>query len=286
MVAYRVFSIDIESAFPVRSFACTSGDGDTTVVTIRRESIREPPSHVSVVDGVLRMRTPAAWFRMVDGTHIGVHPLNGVSAVEPFLVGPAIAGVLYQRGLFLLHGAVVQIHDQTVLFLGDTGAGKSTLAASFLEAGYDVLSDDIAALETSSGKLVVRPSYPALKLDPDGPIPPPGHDASWTTPDINKRFYRLDSGFHQHPEQVDIAYVLTEGETLTSDPVSTRDSFREFLAHSYRYYLVTELGATKRHFEQCARVSRQLELRRLARPFRESAIPELVDFVPNDLADA
>ena len=45
------------------------------------------------------------------------------------------------------------------------GAGKSTLAAAFLNIGHQLLSDDVIAISLSQDdRLVVTPSYPQQKL--------------------------------------------------------------------------------------------------------------------------
>ena len=63
-----------------------------------------------------------------------------------YLLGPVFGFTLRLRGVTCLHASAVVIDEQAVVFLGQSGAGKSTTAAAFAQLGYPVLSDDVVAL--------------------------------------------------------------------------------------------------------------------------------------------
>lgn len=50
---------------------------------------------------------------------------------------------LARRGLVMLHGALVAREGTALAVLGDTGAGKSTIAVSALVDGWELLADDL-----------------------------------------------------------------------------------------------------------------------------------------------
>ncbi|WP_324740385.1 hypothetical protein U8326_11290 [Tsuneonella sp. CC-YZS046] len=82
------------------------------------------------------------------------------------LLGPVFSVLLHRQGLLVLHGSAVMIGGTAHVFLGDKGSGKSTTAAALIASGFPLISDDVVAIERlSSGQLVVRPGYPAMKLD-------------------------------------------------------------------------------------------------------------------------
>lgn len=82
------------------------------------------------------------------------------------LLGPVFSLLLHRQGLLVLHGSAVMIGGVAQVFLGDKGSGKSTTAAALIESGFPLISDDVVAIERlPSGQLVVRPGYPAMKLD-------------------------------------------------------------------------------------------------------------------------
>src|SRR5206468_5249103 len=60
-----------------------------------------------------------------------------------YLLGQALSFALVKSGFEPLHATVLVIDGEAVAFLGESGFGKSTLAACFLGAGYQVLTDDL-----------------------------------------------------------------------------------------------------------------------------------------------
>src|SRR3984957_11299012 len=75
------------------------------------------------------------------GTEIVIDPADP-RADERLLryavLGPALRALLHQRGLLVLHASVVVIGGRGVAFVGDNGAGKSTVAAASLSYGQRV----------------------------------------------------------------------------------------------------------------------------------------------------
>src|SRR5262245_40200779 len=74
----------------------------------------------------------AGVFLVRGGQEIIVDPLPGVNeaVIRLFLTG-ALAMILHQRGVLVIHASVVAISGQSaVAFLGERGWGKSTMAAA------------------------------------------------------------------------------------------------------------------------------------------------------------
>ncbi len=72
-----------------------------------------------------------------------------------------------EQGALVLHGSAVEIDGALAVFLGETGAGKSTLAASLHNAGYRLHGDDAVVIEMRDGRYVGRAVYPSLRLYPE-----------------------------------------------------------------------------------------------------------------------
>ncbi len=56
------------------------------------------------------------------------------------------------------------IDDKAVLFSAYNHSGKSSLAASCLQAGHALLADDYAAIELLNQSYVVQPGYPLMRM--------------------------------------------------------------------------------------------------------------------------
>lgn len=83
------------------------------------------------------------------------------------LLDQALPLAMSGRGAFILHGSAVLMDDRAVLFVGESGRGKSTLAAWFAFHGHTVLADDCLRLEEHEGRTLLSPAYPGLRVWPD-----------------------------------------------------------------------------------------------------------------------
>lgn len=104
-----------------------------------------------------------------DGAQISAWPEAGCTeeTLRHLLLDQVLPRVLAHRGSLVLHAGAVSIGGRGVAFLGETGAGKSTLTASFHDAGHPVLSDDGLVLEQQGGTVQVLPTYPSVRLWPE-----------------------------------------------------------------------------------------------------------------------
>jgi hypothetical protein len=83
-----------------------------------------------------------------------------------FLLNEIVACVFFQRNYFLLHASAVMLpNEEACVFFGEPGAGKSTTMVAFLEAGCQLLSDDlvIVSIEENLSPMVLS-FLPQLKL--------------------------------------------------------------------------------------------------------------------------
>ena len=88
------------------------------------------------------------------------------------LVAVALAWLLAPRARYLVHGAAIARDGRAFLVLGESRAGKSTLAAAALEAGWAVLSDDQAVLAADGDTIQVYGVHrdPAIPMELGGPV--------------------------------------------------------------------------------------------------------------------
>src|SRR5207245_2121597 len=105
-------------------------------------------------------------FQITAGREIIVEPASGVEArvLRLFLLGPALALLLVQRGLLVLHASAVEVAGRAIAFLGESGQGKSTTAAAFHACGHPVVADDVVAVQIEDGGPLIYPGLPQLNL--------------------------------------------------------------------------------------------------------------------------
>lgn len=91
-------------------------------------------------------------------------PELDADTLEHLLVDQILPRYLAGKGELVLHAAAMRIDGNAVLFLGESGWGKSTLAGLLGNNGFDLLSDDCMILRPGLGQLVAIPTYPSLRL--------------------------------------------------------------------------------------------------------------------------
>lgn len=101
-----------------------------------------------------------------QGRSVTAEPLEdlAVDTLEHLLVDQVLPRLLAHRGELVAHASVVETVHGSVLFLGRSGWGKSTLAGLFHQRGHRLLSDDCALLSFDGTGVAAVPTYPSLRL--------------------------------------------------------------------------------------------------------------------------
>jgi hypothetical protein len=93
-------------------------------------------------------------------------PEAEMHTVRHQLLDQALPRYIAQQGWLVLHASAVRLTDgRSVLFLGSSGDGKSTLAAGFAAyCGGRVLADDCVVVDLAAAHPAAIPNYPGLRL--------------------------------------------------------------------------------------------------------------------------
>ena len=166
--------------------------------------------------GFFRMAVPGvAQYLVEEGNRISIEPLAGASPEEIrlFLLGSSMGALLYQRGLFPLHGSAVETPWGAMIFVGAQGAGKSTLAAQFHRSGYRLLSDDICAVANRPEGLQALPALAQFRLCADA------YERLGTPQgarfDVDKFVVPMGEGYSPHPVPLRAIHILADHESDT-----------------------------------------------------------------------
>lgn len=270
MSTYVVYGLRIRSEVPLpaRHAACAYPD-----VVIRLGRVEPLPPPATTGGYALRTRPGevsfgcdgAGRFLIGRGNEIVIDPAEGADddVLRMMVLGPALAILLHQRGLLVLHGSAVAIHGTVVAFLGSEGAGKSTTAAALHARGHDVVADDVVAIQMHAGRPHVLAAYPQLNIWPDTATSL-GHDPSVLPrlrANIEKRALRR-TRFSVHPLPLARIYVLASGSSSDIESLQPQDALVELLRHSHGARRLQKADPT-RHFQQCSRLVAAVAVRRL-----------------------
>jgi hypothetical protein len=209
--------------------------------------------------GLYEFRIPA------NGSRVACRPLGGndLLVLQNFLFGQALSFALVLQGLEPLHAAAVRVDDAAVGFLGDCTFGKSTLLASFLQAGHRLLTDDVLMIVTRDGQPVALSGSGRIKLNPDS-ARAFLDDAARSEPlnaQTSKRSFPLDESRLQRTSlPLTHLYALAtpdERKNATSisiEPLSQAELFQELLKNSFNVEILTR-NRLERQFACAARLA-------------------------------
>jgi len=177
---------------------------------------------------------------------------------EVFL-GPALVLALAMRSTWCLHSSVAMFKEQTIAFVGESGRGKSTLAAYLGSSGWQRVADDILPVTLEKIGVQAWPHFPQLKLPADN------------QPGLN------------FPEQLPLDKVcLLEKADASVAPkleqLPPSKAVRVLLAHTAGSRLFSP-DLLAGHLEFCARASERIPVYRLIYPHRKDVLPEVKELL-------
>jgi hypothetical protein len=176
--------------------------------------------------------------------------------VEWGLLGPALYLALALCGIFCFHASAVAADGRAVGFLGEPGAGKSTLATYLgTSAGgvWQQIGDEVLPASLMPPGLTALPRFPQL-------LP-----AGW-----------MGSG---QPDRLPLAalYVVEpspgSGAGVTAEPLSSRSAAASLVFHTLAASLFPG-DLLARHMEFCAIVAQTIPVRRLVYPHTVGALSQ------------
>ena len=296
MNTYLAFGLHIESPIALPDGTRSSGTPD---VAIRYARIPTPPAAAQGEEGRFLVSGSETYlfraegtFLIRDGREVLVDPAAGVpeDALVPYLLGPAMAIVLHQRGDLVLHGSCVAIEGRAVTFLGKSGWGKSTTAAAFYRRGHRPFSDDLVPVRTAAAGPMAWPSFPRLKLSTEA-AEALGYDPANLPlfhPAGDERILDFSHEFSPAPLPLGSIYVLAASSEPEISPLAPQEALMELVRHSFCAVLLPASGTEPAagHLGRCAGLLTGTRIRRLQFPRSFSALPGLVRLVEQDMADA
>jgi hypothetical protein len=199
-------------------------------------------------------------YRIIDGRKIVVtaNPAASDRNVRLYLLGSAFAAILHQRGLLPLHANAIVLEGRAIAVLGHPQAGKSTLAAWFVDKGWEMLADDVCVVTwDEAGRPLAHPGIGRVRLWRDA-LEASGRSAGdhpQSFDDMDKYDVRI-AGVAREPVPLDHIYLLAKAEGPGEiRPLTGSDAFQSLVANTYRGSYLPLMGEAERHFRQCVRLA-------------------------------
>lgn len=310
---YDVFGVTLRSEFPLPELASSDAESATPDVEIVRGEVEpvEPAGddsdtgrRIDVEPDSCRLTFETIGsFRAEGGERVVVdleepadlgeeadldgESIGSTKTFRRLVLGQIVSVVLHQRGHLVLHASAVERDGRAAVFLGPTGAGKTTTAAACYSEGFSLVDDDVVAIEFDDGDPLVRPGVSELKLfeEPASALgidvsPPDGCDHT------EKRYHWPEPDEDRSSVPLGACYRLAEGDELEIEPIPPQDRLMTLISNTYTVGLLDTTETTPEHFRQCSQVVETTPIRDLTRPEALDQLPELAELVAADLERA
>jgi hypothetical protein len=274
-----------------------TGNPDVTVRLLPPVSGALEPlenGYYEVRPGLFRLAVPGvAQYRVEEGCRIFIEPLLDapMEKVRLFLFGSVMGALLYQRGLFPLHGSAVETPWGAMIFVGAQGAGKSTLAAQFHRRGYRLLSDDVCAVAATPEGLQILPALAKFRLCADAyerlGSPREGHF------DVDKYVVPMGEGYCPHPVALRAIHILRLLDSTTSSSeaaptfelLSGFDRVQHLLENLYRPHYLKGQGTQANLMRLAGLIAQKATLATVTRQRNPEEADGLVGFLESAWAE-
>jgi hypothetical protein len=216
---------------------------------------------------------------------------EALESFQVYLLGQALSFALVKNGFEPLHATCVIVRGQAVAFLGDSGFGKSSLAASFLQMGHRLLTDDLLTLQKSDDGFTAYPGPPRIKLFPEMArrfIGEPVNSVPMNS-GTRKLVIPLDSNRTcGSPVPLRVVYtLLSPGEqageqSVRIKPLSPRESFLTLLSNTFNY-VILDPSRLQRQFAETARLATIIPVKSLSYPRQAGLLSAVREAILHDL---
>lgn len=221
-----------------------------------------------------------------DAQEIHIAPIAGVaqSQIEHLYLNLVLPLALSHQNKLVLHASAVEVDDFSLVFAATSGGGKSTLAASFANAGYRFLTDDGVELQADGATYLVQPNHPSIGLWSDSSeqlfstnSPMTGEP---TTPGKLSFLMADQALFCDQPRPLKHVYFLGDGsaEELSIVPVVGAEVMANILRNSFLLDVEARSALTQ-NFDQISQFAQQAKFYCLDYPRRYELLPHICETV-------
>lgn len=287
--SYSAFGLRIDSDMALSGFVPRARDGGGADVVVRLgapEAASEDRNCVGAwAHGVL-----AASVRDGREVVLEANPEADPLYVSAIVTGELFSVVLRQRGLLVLHGSGVARDGQAVGFVGDSGWGKSTLAAALVERGWRLLTDDLLVVDglVGAGVPTAVPTHPSMRLSAEAVDRVDAGAAAHGPAHALTDKVRVDQAGAFSDRRAPLRHVFVLGpepsDRHRATPLSAREAVDEFVRHTRGRRLMTSPAALTAHLAQCAGLARRVPVAALRRQHGLEHLDALCDLVEAEVA--
>jgi hypothetical protein len=288
---YKAFGLEILSDIPLPELLKSTAQDKQVDIYIKIDTLTDIWSKLVtekgkfvVKQGLVMFLIPnTAVFCIKDGTHIIISPMEGaeLDKIRLYILGTCMGVILLQRKILPLHGSAVNINGKAFGFIGHSGVGKSTLASAFISKGFQLLSDDVIAVDISKDNIpFVMPSYPQQKLWQESL-----NEFGMETMNYRPLFDRetkysipVNSSFISDPFPLCGVFELvkTDHEDIEIRTINGLERFQTVFNQTFRNLLINRMRLDEWHFMFTSKIINHIDMFQVKRPTSRFTAHDLV----------
>ena len=296
---YEAYGLHLISDVKIDAFQEVDQFSSATDCIEIKQSIIDFEGYSFIDDFVIREYTDSGFLYvikdivafLVKGSSLKVQPLIKDSKVwQSFLVGGAMSILLIQKNYFLLHGSAIEFNKSAYLFLGLSGAGKSSLAAALGQKKYNIITDDICAISRQENDMYINIGTKQVRLMRDTVEALKIENANYIEhPNAHPKFgYNPSRKSREFKTKIKRVIELVVDENMTKDvvieKVNTFQSIELLRANIYKAELANTLrSGESQSFQFITYLAKEIEFYKIKRKRRKFKLRELVSFIEENV---
>ena len=279
MPSYRLYGLCLESSLTLPGLQQTLQQSHPDIHIVEDRIAEWPASTVTAAicfrcQGEQVQVTLPGIARLLirHGNEIIFSPIDSArhDATLLYILNHALAILMLQRGLLVLHaGAFVQ-KSSAIAIAGPTGQGKSTLLARLWQQGHVVLADEHVAVQLDNDRATVLPGLPMLQL---------WEPALQALGIMNRHTGAVRNGLRKYWLPIDNAPIVnptplvclqalqwSKDQTQHRLSVSGADKLPLLVEQVYQWTYINGMALQHRVAAQCLQLARMIDVERLLQP--------------------
>ena len=295
---YKVYGLNIKSEIKIDEFENLNAIPEDEIVTISY-SVMDDEIKKSVSEGKkIQLQKEKIWFHIdniatyciTNGNKVEVEVFENANMqlMKIYIMCSCLGFIMLQRDMVAIHGGVIEMDNNAVIFTGDRGAGKSTLTTALREKGYKFISDDVAGIMFDKVPYVM-PGFPYQKLC-ESAMDKFGYDKEKNTSFMSdkevKYIVPAKEEFIYEPRKLTTIIKLTVGdvEEVTIEELKGSEKINNIIQNIYRGEYIKYLGGMNpKYFKKCLDIAKNIDFYVVTRPKDQFTVDKQIELIEDKI---
>jgi len=211
-----------------------------------------------------------------------------INVAFTWLYGSILTAALIMLNRFALHSSGVLVNDKLHIFCGQSGIGKSTIAAQLTAKGYPLFTDDkcVVNWNETEKEFMAQPSLQIIRLWKDATDKIDNtsflNDQTSVNGKLDKFQYQLEdmviSQTSKALSSINIIMNVDSTDKISIELLKGIDKIHCLMDQTHRLYYVKPLGKSKVHWHFLSELVNKVPVYLISRP-NNTPIEDFVGFV-------